>query len=145
MDWKGAAAVAAALALAVGGCGGSSTLSKAEFVKRAEAVCVRLRNEGFALLKTAESQRKAQHLSEAQVKARLAPKVAAVEARQLRNLAALNPPSELQTTYVQWRRVLGAMLSVGVHPRVSAAEEAKRVAESEQRERLRSKLGIRQC
>jgi len=146
MHWKGAATLGLTVTLAAGGCGGSKPLTKAEFVKQAEAACVRSHAQQVSMLKAAAADEQAQHLSEVQARAKLIPKITAVEHRQLEQLASLKPPDELQSTFVQWRQALGVELAYGVHAATQTpAQHAQMMSAADRRQRLQGKLGVRRC
>lgn len=145
MHWKGAAAVGAALVLSAGGCGGSKPLSKAEFVKQADAVCVRSRAQEITMLKTAVAQKKAQHLSETQARAEFIPRIVAIEQRELSQLESLKPPGELQAAFAQWKRALGVEIKQNFRSNPTPAQHAQFIAAAAQRARLKGTLGFKQC
>jgi len=147
MRWKQAAMFGAALAAGAAGCGGSQTLSRAEFVKRADAVCARTRADALAMLRGVIAEQQAGRLSEAQVLARARPKLIAFERHQLRELTALKAPSELQGTFAQWRGIMETQIR---EPPVRVADmtpawHAKARARGQRRERLKRSLGFTQC
>jgi hypothetical protein len=91
---RAAARLSVALAaLVVAGCGGSSTLSRADFVKQANAVCRRVNTKISSA---------GQATSAADV-VRIGPAVVAAEQNGLADLRKLKPPANLQA---DWTKIL---------------------------------------
>jgi len=144
MHGKWAGGLLVVMALVAGGCGESKPLTKAEFVQRANAVCARSHAQQFAELKAAVAQKEAQHLSEAQARAKLIPQITRVKQSQLKQLESLKPPTELQSTYVQWKAAIGTEITEEARSApLTPAQHAQLLAFSAQRERLKSKLGVK--
>jgi cytosine/adenosine deaminase-related metal-dependent hydrolase len=144
MHWKWIGALGAVLALAAGGCGSSSkSVTRLDFAKRANAVCAHMRAQGISTVKDASSRKRAQDLSDAQIRARFGPVMAALQRRQLAQIEALDPPAALQGAFVKWRKLLGEQIERGlgpVHP--TAADHTAAIALSQQLEQTTAKLGI---
>jgi hypothetical protein len=99
------APIAAVVALAAAGCGGSSSTTKAKLVAEADTICKRIAVERTAansqLSKTTESTAKT-----LQTLARIAPPVAAEEQQAIVRLRALKAPSSISA---DWRKMLAGM------------------------------------
>lgn len=139
MERMGVVALGAALALVAGGCGGAKPLSRAEFVKRADAVCLREYKAQVAVLKASLASG-AHRLAAGVAGARLE----ALVRREVEALEALRPPGELQATFARWRGMLRA--GIGQHlPRaadMTAAQHARLMATATRREALKRSLGL---
>jgi len=97
MQRKAIGALAVALALGAGGCGGSdSTVTSASFVKQAEAACVKARAKSEALRPGANGLEG------------LLEKVTMYQRGKLDGISALTPPAQLETKYAQFKQALAA-------------------------------------
>jgi len=139
MQWKRVVALGATLGLVASGCGGSKPLSRAEFVKRANAVCLREYKAQVAVLK-ASLATGAHRLAAGVAGARLE----ALQRRELQALEALRPPDELQATFARWRGMWRAGLGQHVPPvaDMTAAQHAQLRATAMRREALKHSLGL---
>jgi hypothetical protein len=129
----------AAVAFALAGCGGSEALSRSEFVKKANATCVRT---------NAAARARNPHGIEAYTAM-----VLALQASKLDGIRALEPPPELRGRYAAYERALRdrttffARVLDGVrkHRPVSDADSVK-AAELQTAEReLASALHLTKC
>jgi len=147
MYWKQTVALAAALVVSGAGCGGSKPLSRAEFVKRADTVCDRVRNQERSLIRNAPALMRAQHLSQAKASTVFRARFIAFEHDRLQELESLVPPVTLQDAFTQWMDDVRINVNEIARPEKTptAAEDAKRYALGVQRERLRTQLGLRRC
>jgi len=148
MHWKSAhAALGVALLFAAIGCGESKPLTRAEFVKRANAICVKTHAQEGLLVKAVSAQVRAQHLSEGQARARVVPRWKALESQRLQQLEALKPLDELKATFSKWKQDILTEIQHFAEPEqtLSSAEHARLMAVAEQREKLKRALGLEQC
>lgn len=144
MDRKVVGAAVAAVALAAGGCGsGSSTLSRAEFVKRANAACTQAQTAatrpGGASTRGIEA---------------FANRVMTGLKVESDGFSRLNPPKEMQSTFVAYRQDLAQF--EGLVTRYVAAVKARNRTQTEalnrqatalnqQRQAHIRTLGLRNC
>ena len=139
-----AVALAAAIAAGAGGCGSSSQLSRADFVKQANAICKRV-NDQLAAAGQAKSAADVQ---------RIGPTVIAAEQRGLSDLRALKPPSSLAADYrrlvadlSQLTASAGKLLSAAKANDTAAAQTAASAAQQTQSEitALAGRDGLAEC
>ena len=139
MHGKVAGALVVALALALASCGGSSTLSKADFVKQANAACAKAR-------KDAEKAR-------GKGIAGFADRVEQYANEKTKGIEALKPPDELKASYTEYTGVLKQrsdlisrlVVSLKARKRISKPDE-KAVAELQRKEESAARaLGLTTC
>lgn len=148
MHWKSArTTLGVALLLAAGGCGESKPLTTAELVKQANAICAKTHAQEASLLQVVSAQVRAQHLSQAQARARVVPRWTALERERLHQLEGLKPLDEMKASYTKWKQdILTEITHFGESEESSSsAAHARLVAVAEQRERLKRELGLEQC
>lgn len=126
----------AAVVLALGaiGCGGSHTLTRAEFTRQANHICDRAATRAF---------KRAGELLERYV---------VVQRRKASGIGSLTPPPELRTRYDAYTRVLATRISLfeqalaAVHAKRSSVALTTRSARLQAQERrLARALGLAAC
>jgi hypothetical protein len=138
MRCRGAIA-SAVITFALLGCGGSEALSRSEFVKKANAVCLRAVDAAEA--------------GQAHGIEEYAAKVLAVEGSKLEGIRALKPPAELRAKYEEYERALHdrtvfferVLDGIRAHRRLSNGDSVKAVElQTAERERA-SALHLTKC
>ena len=139
MHGKVAGALVVALALALASCGGSSTLSKADFVKQANAACAKARKD------TEKARGKG-------ISA-FADRVEQYAREKAKGIEALKPPDELKASYTAYTGALKQrsdliarlVVKLKARKRIDKADE-KSVAELQEREESAGRaLGLTTC
>jgi GTP1/Obg family GTP-binding protein len=139
MHRKVAGALVVALALALAGCGGSSTLSKADFAKQASAACT--------------TARKDSEKTKAKGIAAFVDKIEAYQRNKLKGIEALKPPDELKTAYAEYKDALTQRADlinrlgtiVKARHRVSKQDEKTVAALQVKEEKAATELGATAC
>lgn len=139
MHGKVAGALVVALALVLASCGGSSTLSKEDFVKQANAACAKARKDS--------------EKSRGKGIAAFADRIERYAREKAKGIEALKPPDELKTSYAEYtdalkqRSDLIARLVVQVKARKRIAKgDEKAVAELQRKEEAAGRaLGLTTC
>jgi hypothetical protein len=134
MDRKSCIAVLAMAGVAIGGCGGSKPLSRAELVKQANVICKEREAKVQAVLKTARELKAAERT--------LLPTMTDAVAR----LRALRPPESSRAQYTQFV-ALDAALVTGIRRNLAGqhADSAAESARGHKRYRLTQQLGLSEC
>jgi hypothetical protein len=141
----GALALVAA-GLAVSSCGGSTSgqPTRPEFVRRADAVCTRQRQETAAVYRSLIAKRH-QGRSLTQLKNELKTRLPATRTREMAALSRIDAPGQLSDRYGQWLAALRTSNTIVVPANESVTAHTRRKAMVLRRQRLAAELGFKSC